>query len=97
MLGHRSSSAAIWAATEQKAFQRVIDGFNKQYPNVKVTYTSEGNDIPTVLSTAIAGGNPPDMADVAQPGLVKQFVAAGEAEADHVRAATIAANFSPAW
>ena len=64
----------IWAATEQKAFQKVIDGFHQQYPNVTVTYSSKGNDIPTVLSTAIAGGNPPDMADVAQPGLVKQLV-----------------------
>ena len=68
----------IWAATEQKAFQKVIDGFHKQYPNVTVTYSSKGNDIPTVLSTAIAGGNPPDMADVAQPGLVKQLVQQGK-------------------
>ena len=39
----------IWAATEQKAFQKVIDGFHQQYPNVTVTYSSKGNDIPTVL------------------------------------------------
>ena len=30
-----------------------------------------------MLSTAVAGGNPPDMADIAQPGLVKQFVGKG--------------------
>jgi alpha-glucoside transport system substrate-binding protein len=64
----------IWSAEEQSAFEKVIAGFNKQYPNVKVSYSSKGNDIPTVLATAIAGGNPPDVADVAQPGLVKQFV-----------------------
>ena len=75
----------IWAATEQKAFQKVIDGFHKQYPNVTVTYSSKGNDIPTVLSTAIAGGNPPDMADVAQPGLVKQLVQQGKLKPINVR------------
>jgi ABC-type glycerol-3-phosphate transport system substrate-binding protein len=87
----------IWAATEQKAFQKVIDGFHKQYPKVTVTYASKGNDIPTVLSTAIAGGNPPDMADVAQPGLVKQLVQQGKLKPINYAQSTIAANFSPAW
>jgi alpha-glucoside transport system substrate-binding protein len=87
----------IWAATEQKAFQKVIDGFHTQYPNVTVTYSSKGNDIPTVLSTAIAGGNPPDMADIAQPGLMKQLVQQGHLKPITYAQSTIAANFSPAW
>ncbi len=87
----------IWSATEQKAFQKVIDGFEKQYPNVKVTYSSKGNDIPTVLSTAIAGGSPPDMADVAQPGLVKQLVQQGKLKPITYAQPTISANFTPAW
>ena len=87
----------IWAADEQKAFQKVIDGFHEQYPNVTVTYTSKGNDIPTVLSTAIAGGNPPDMADVAQPGLVKQLVQQGKLKPITYAKPTIGDNFSPAW
>jgi alpha-glucoside transport system substrate-binding protein len=87
----------IWAATEQKAFQKVIDGFHMQYPNVKVTYSSKGNDIPTVLSTAIAGGNPPDMADIAQPGLLKQFVEQGDLKPITYADSAIAGNYSPAW
>ena len=67
----------IWSAAEQTAFQKVIAGFNKQYPNVHVSYTSKGDNIPTILATAIAGGSPPDVADVAQPGLVKQLVPQG--------------------
>ncbi|MGH3054795.1 MAG: ABC transporter substrate-binding protein, partial [Gaiellaceae bacterium] len=86
----------IWSATEQKAFQKVIDGFHMQYPNVTVTYTSKGNDIPTVLSTAIAGGNPPDMADIAQPGLMKQLVQQGKLKPITYADSTIASNFSPA-
>ncbi|HEU5216591.1 MAG TPA: extracellular solute-binding protein [Gaiellaceae bacterium] len=87
----------IWSGTEQKAFQQVIAGFNKHYPNVKVNYQSKGNDIPTVLATSIAGGNPPDMADVAQPGLVKQLVTQGHLKSITYADATISANFTPAW
>jgi ABC-type glycerol-3-phosphate transport system substrate-binding protein len=87
----------IWAAAEQTAFQKVIAGFNKQYPNVKVTYTSKGNNIPTILATAIAGGSPPDVADVAQPGLVKQLVQQGHLKPLTYAKPTIDKNFSPAW
>ncbi len=52
----------------------MIKAFNKVNPNVKVNYKPVGDNLPTVVSTAVAGGNPPDMADIAQPGLVKQFV-----------------------
>jgi ABC-type glycerol-3-phosphate transport system substrate-binding protein len=50
-----------------------------------------------VLSTAIAGGNPPDMADIAQPGLMKQFVQQGHLKPITYAQSTIASNFSPAW
>jgi alpha-glucoside transport system substrate-binding protein len=87
----------IWTAEEQAAFEKVIAGFNKQYPNVKVSYTSKGNDIPTVLATAIAGGNPPDVADVAQPGLVKQFVQQKHLKPITYAKGVISKNFAPAW
>ena len=38
------SIMAIWAGEEQKSFQAVIDGFNESYPNVKVEYTSGGDN-----------------------------------------------------
>jgi ABC-type glycerol-3-phosphate transport system substrate-binding protein len=87
----------IWSAAEQTAFQKVIAGFNKQYPNVHVTYTSKGDNIPTILATAIAGGSPPDVADVAQPGLVKQLVQQGHLKPITYAQSTINQNFSPAW
>jgi ABC-type glycerol-3-phosphate transport system substrate-binding protein len=87
----------IWSATEQKAIRKVIAGFNKQYPNVKVTYTSKGDNIPTILATAITGGSPPDVADVAQPGLVKQLVQQGHLKPMTYARSTIDANFTPAW
>ena len=87
----------IWSAAEQTAFEKVIAGFNKQYPNVHVSYTSKGDNIPTILATAIAGGSPPDMADVAQPGLVKQLVQQGHLKPITYAQSTINSNFSPAW
>jgi len=62
------SMMAIWAGEEQASFQAVIDGFTELYPNVTVKYTSGGDNIVTVLSTAVEGGNPPDIATVSQPG-----------------------------
>src|SRR6266496_2737297 len=64
----------IWVGQEQKDFQAVINSFKTLYPNVKVTYSPKGNDLPTVLTTAVQGGNPPDVAAPAQPGLVASFV-----------------------
>jgi len=71
------SVMAIWAGEEQKSFQAVIDGFNEQYPNVNVKYTSGGDNLAPLLSTAIEGGNPPDLAAIGQPGLMADFVKKG--------------------
>jgi ABC-type glycerol-3-phosphate transport system substrate-binding protein len=63
----------VWTGAEQQHFQAVLAGFKKKYPNVKVTYRSTGDNTPTVLATAVQGGNPPDLASVSQPGLVVDF------------------------
>ena len=69
------SVMAIWGGDEQASFQAVIDGFTELYPNVDVKYTSGGDNLAPLLSTAIEGGNPPDIAAVGQPGLVADFAA----------------------
>jgi alpha-glucoside transport system substrate-binding protein len=87
----------IWTGAEATAFGKVIKAFNKVYPNVHVNYKPVGNNVPTVLATAIAGGHPPDMADIAQPGLVKQFAQQGHVKPISYAASTISKNFAPAW
>jgi ABC-type glycerol-3-phosphate transport system substrate-binding protein len=88
----------IWtSATGQKQFQAVIDGFNKQYPNVHVRYKPVGNNLPTVLATAVAGGHPPDMADIAQPGTIQQFVNQGKLKPITFASSVIKQNFTPGW
>jgi alpha-glucoside transport system substrate-binding protein len=87
----------IWTGAEATAFGKVISAFNKVYPNVKVNYKPVGNNVPTVLATAIAGGHPPDMADIAQPGLVKQLAQQGHLKPITYAKGAIASNFAPAW
>jgi alpha-glucoside transport system substrate-binding protein len=88
----------IWTSSSgQKQFQDVINAFNKKYPNVKVNYKPVGNNLPTVLQTAVAGGHPPDMADIAQPGTVAQLAAQGKLKPITYATSTINKNFAPAW
>src|SRR5690242_19067520 len=87
----------IWTAAEAKAFGQVIAAFNKVYPNVHVNYKPVGNNLATVLSTAIAGGHPPDMADIAQPGTIKQYALQGKLKPINYAKGTLNANFAPAW
>ncbi len=63
----------VWTGAEQKSFQAVLDGFTEKNPDVNVKYNPGGDQLPTVLSTAVEGGNPPDIAFIAQPGLVQEF------------------------
>jgi ABC-type glycerol-3-phosphate transport system substrate-binding protein len=67
------SITGVWTGDEQKSFQAVLDVCKEKYPNVTVKYNSSGDNTPTVLSTAVQGGNPPDLAAVSQPGLMKDF------------------------
>ena len=87
----------IWTGSEANAFGKVIKAFNKVYPKVHVNYKPVGNNVPTVLATAIAGGHPPDMADIAQPGLVKQLAEQGHLKPITYANGVMASNFAPAW
>jgi alpha-glucoside transport system substrate-binding protein len=87
----------VWTGAEAKAFGDVISAFNKLYPDVKVDYKPVGDNLPTVVSTAVAGGHPPDMADIAQPGLVKQFVDKGALKPIAYARVTLLKNFAPSW
>jgi ABC-type glycerol-3-phosphate transport system substrate-binding protein len=88
----------IWTSSSgQTQFQDVINAFQKIYPKVKVNYKPVGNNLPTVLATAVAGGHPPDMADIAQPGTIQQFVNQGKLKPITYAKAVMAKNFAPGW
>lgn len=87
------SIMAIWGGEEQANFQRVIDGFTAANPGVTVSYTSGGDELVTVLSTAVEGGNPPDLAAIAQPGLMADFVNQGAIQPMEFARDAIVENF----
>ena len=88
----------IWTSSSgQTQFQDVINAFEKKFPGVKVNYKPVGNDLPTVLATAVAGGHPPDMADIAQPGTIKQFANQHKLKPITYANSVLKKNFSPGW
>jgi alpha-glucoside transport system substrate-binding protein len=87
------SIMSTWSGPEQRSFQAVIDGFTEQNPDVDVSYDSAGDALPTVLSTAIEGGNPPTIALVPQPGLVADYVERGAVQPIGFAEDLVAENF----
>jgi alpha-glucoside transport system substrate-binding protein len=87
------SIMGVWVGPEQESFQAVIDGFTEQNPDVDVNYNPAGDDLPTILSTAVEGGNPPDIAAPAQPGFVQGLVDDGALKPIDFAQETIQENF----
>src|SRR2546421_782444 len=90
------SMVAVWTGAEQTNFQAVLNGFKAKYPNVTVNYKS-AKDPGQVISTAVAGGNPPDLAALPSPGLVKDFQGRGALKPLDFAASAINANYPAAW
>ncbi|WP_127783338.1 extracellular solute-binding protein [Rhodococcus sp. X156] len=86
-----------WTKDEQVTFQKVIDDFNAK-TGAKGTYTSGGDDVPTILGTKVAGGAPPDVAVIASPGTVEKFAKEGKLKPANPQVqAAVGANYSPLW
>jgi alpha-glucoside transport system substrate-binding protein len=67
---------ATWGGTEQKAFLAMVKPWEDRTGN-KIAY--EGTrDLNAVLTTRVAGGNPPDVAGLPGPGQMAQFATAGK-------------------
>jgi alpha-glucoside transport system substrate-binding protein len=88
------SIMGTWSGAEQASFQAVIDGFTEQNPDVDVRYDSAGDELPTVLSTAVEGGNPPTIAAVAQPGLIQGYADDGAVKPIDFAEDVISENFA---
>ena len=91
------SMVGVWSGAEAKNFKMVLAAFEKLNPGVHVKYTSAGDNTPTVLSTAVQGGNPPDLAAISQPGVVKDFASRGALKPIGFARATMAKYYAPSW
>jgi alpha-glucoside transport system substrate-binding protein len=89
--------AAKWTGDEQKSFQKVLSAFQAK-TGAKVTYASTGEDTGAYLGPRIQGGNPPDIAILPQPGLVKQYADQGALKPLSAEVqAQIDQNYTPYW
>lgn len=95
--GQRIEVAGVWADDEQASFERVLEVF-AQYTGAEVSYVAGGDELPTVLSTRLAGGSPPDVAAVSQPALVRAMAADGAlVPLDAATERAIDEGFAPVW
>ena len=76
--GETSSPAitviAKWGEDSEEGhrFGLVLNAFEDR-TGISVNYIGAGNELPLVLSTRVASGNPPDIAVLPQPGLLKDL------------------------
>lgn len=88
---------AVWTGAERESFEEVIAGFTAENPDATVNYTSAGDQLPTVLATAVEGGNPPDIAMIPQPGLIRSFAQQGALQPIEFAREDLEANFAPGF
>jgi alpha-glucoside transport system substrate-binding protein len=88
---------AVWSGAEQTDFGKVLDGFQRQ-DGVRGQFQSKGDALPTVLGTAIAGGSPPDVAILPQPGLLHDLVARNALKPlDAIVGSTVNGEYGAVW
>lgn len=97
LTGHTIEVAGAWSGVEEANFQAVLNVFTER-TNASVRYTAGGDDLSTLLTSRLAGGQPPDVALIPQPGVIARFVAQGKlTELAGTTAAAVRANYSGAW
>ncbi|GGV55534.1 sugar ABC transporter substrate-binding protein [Streptomyces griseoloalbus] len=95
--GESLEVAAVWTGTEQANFKKVLAEFEKR-TGAKVTFVPAQDPIINFLGSKIAGGAPPDVAMLPQPGAIKQAVERNWAKPLGAGAqAELAKNYSPGW
>ena len=67
---------AKWTGSELDAAKQVMDAFTTK-TGINVNLQGVGDDLPTILSTRVEGGNPPDIAQLPQPGLLTDLAGRG--------------------
>ncbi|KEG41892.1 ABC transporter substrate-binding protein [Streptomyces griseorubens] len=95
--GQTLEVAAVWTGAEQKNFKQVLAEFEKR-TGAKVTFVPAQDPIINFLGSKIAGGAPPDVAMLPQPGAIKQAVEKNWAKPLGPEATKeLAKNYSQGW
>ncbi|MFC3577927.1 ABC transporter substrate-binding protein [Streptomyces yaanensis] len=95
--GQSLEVAAVWTGGEQANFKKVLAEFEKR-TGAKVTFVPAQDPIINFLGSKIAGGQPPDVALLPQPGAIKQAVDKKWAKPIGPEAqAELGKNYSQGW
>jgi alpha-glucoside transport system substrate-binding protein len=92
-------SVTVWGdstAQEQKNFLAALQPFKAQ-TGITVNYQGKGNNMDTALTTAVAGGSPPDVALDPNPGTLQTLAKAGKIKDLTSILGSLTSNFSAAW
>ncbi len=74
--GGQVEIVVVWSGGELDAFNQVIARF-EQNTGIDAVVNSAGRDLPSVLVSRVAAGNPPDVAALPNPGQMAEFVRQG--------------------
>ncbi|MFI9822447.1 ABC transporter substrate-binding protein [Streptomyces sp. NPDC052013] len=95
--GETLEVAAVWTGAEQDNFKKVLAEFEKR-TGAKVNFVPAQDPIINFLGSKVAGGAPPDIAMLPQPGAIKQAVDKGWAKPLGAEATKeLAENYSQGW
>jgi len=95
--GARLVVLGAWSGSEQRQFEAVLHGFTER-TGASVTYVSAEHSVPAALDARFAGGAPPDVALLPQPGLLRHYAAAQRlVPLDSATSAVVRRDYSPVW
>jgi hypothetical protein len=87
---------AEWTAQEQQDFLAALAPFEAA-TGITVNYQGKGNNMDTALTAAVAGGSPPDVALVPDPGTLDALAKAGSIKPLTSILGSLTSNFGSAW
>ncbi len=95
--GQKLKVTAVWTGAEQKSFTKVLDEFAKR-TGAEVSFVPSGDDMSAFIGSKVAGGDPPDVAMLQQPGVLREFAKKGWLKPLGPEASTeLKKNFAKGW
>ena len=97
LAGQTVEVMAKWTGAELEAAEDVMAEFTER-TGVEVNLQGVGDDLPTILSTRVEGGDPPDIAILPQPGLLTDLAARGELQPlEDIVGEAVDEGYAPVW
>ncbi|MBH1932748.1 carbohydrate ABC transporter substrate-binding protein [Streptomyces sp. AV19] len=95
--GQKIKVTAVWTGAEQRSFTKVLDEFAKR-TGAEVAFVPSGDDMSAFVGSKVAGGDPPDVALLQQPGVLREFARKGWLKPLSPEAtAELNKNFAKGW